>query len=400
MRRVWIALMMSLSGVLGLGGCAAPTHGFKLYDGAPNEVLASRPSEGDSLEVTYLGVGGYVLRHGSDVVVLAPSFSNPGILSLVAHGLAGGLKWDPDQVKACMSRAEQIAGPTQDASLVLVGHSHYDHLMDTAEMLQSGQWFPKARILGSATTGHLLAPFGLSDRFDDVTKFASRNGKPGEPLKNKTSTVRVYPIASDHSPHFMHLKLLSAAHLTEDAKTKPSNPRSGWLEGETYAYVVDFLKEANGPVAFRLYYEDAASSPNVGLIPDDLKQDGHRVDVSITCVGAYEQISASHYPQEVLASTRPRYVILGHWEDFFGNDCLKPPSIVRMTGRKGLSRFIRRVGEVTPESRCVLPVPLAPTMFIPEGSAAPARSGPACLPVPPVEDDVWGAPVTTSGTGN
>ncbi|RJS21178.1 hypothetical protein DRW03_17345 [Corallococcus sp. H22C18031201] len=395
-----MALVMSLSSVWGLGGCAAPTHGFKLYAGAPEDALASRPTEGDSLQVTYLGVGGYVLRHGSDVVVLAPSFSNPGIPSLVVHGLFGGLKWEPDQVKACMTRAEQLAGSTQNASLLLVGHSHYDHLMDTAEMLQSGQWFPNARILGSATTGHLLASFGLSTRFEEVTKAASRNGKPGGWIPNDAGTVRVYPIVSDHSPHFMHLKLLSAARLTEDATKKPSNPRSDWLEGETYAYVVDFLREKDGPVAFRLYYEDAASSPSVGLIPDDLTQDGHRVDVSITCVGAYEQIPSSLYPQEVLAGTHPRYVILGHWEDFFGNDCLKPPSIVRMTGRKGLSRFIRRVGEVTPESRCVLPVPLAPTMFIPEGSDAPARSGPACLPVPPVEDVVWGAPVTTSGTGN
>src|SRR4051794_13475926 len=93
-RQSWFLTM----GAFIFAGCASPLHGVKLYKGTAGEEFSSPPQGVPGVEVTYLGVGGYVVRRGTDAILFAPSFTNPGIPELIF----GSLKPDTRKIDSCM----------------------------------------------------------------------------------------------------------------------------------------------------------------------------------------------------------------------------------------------------------------------------------------------------------
>jgi hypothetical protein len=94
----------------------------------------------------------------------------------------------------------------------------------------------------------------------------------------------------------------------------PEPKRVGdWKLGDTYAYLIDFLDRAGNP-DFRVYYQDTATSPEYGYVPDDLVKD-KKVDVALLCAAGFDWVKDN--PAGIMRNTTPRYVIYGHWESFF-----------------------------------------------------------------------------------
>jgi hypothetical protein len=81
-----------------------------------------------------------------------------------------------------------------------------------------------------------------------------------------------------------------------------------------YAYLVDFLDAAGRPV-YRVYYQDSGTNPPKGYVPPSVIAEKH-VDVALLCVGGDFHRLRRH-PEGIIENTRPRNVVLGHWEDFF-----------------------------------------------------------------------------------
>ena len=88
---------------------------------------------------------------------------------------------------------------------------------------------------------------------------------------------------------------------------------SGWLEGQTLAFVIDFLDDNGAPV-FRVFYQDAPTSAPIGQVPAAILA-GKRVDLALLCVGNYDAVA--NEPGDAIANLDPRFVLSGHWEDFF-----------------------------------------------------------------------------------
>lgn len=86
-----------------------------------------------------------------------------------------------------------------------------------------------------------------------------------------------------------------------------------WKLGDTYAYLIDFLDEMGTPV-FRVYYQDSATSPTYGFVPKDLVSD-KAVDLALLCAAAFDRVKDN--PAAILENTDPRFVVFGHWENFF-----------------------------------------------------------------------------------
>ena len=82
--------------------------------------------------------------------------------------------------------------------------------------------------------------------------------------------------------------------------------------------------------------------------------DGKRVDVAVLCVGAWNQVPA--YPQVLLKRLQPRLAILGHWEDFFGNDPRQPQGL-RLQDIRGMVAATR--ANLPADGELKLPVPFA-----------------------------------------
>ncbi|HLD66893.1 MAG TPA: MBL fold metallo-hydrolase [Pseudomonas sp.] len=318
--------------LLVLAGCAQKP--IELEQEQPQSQL--RQAQASSPSLQYLGVGGYLLRWQGEALLFAPSFSNPATIGL-----------PPLAVSADTAKIDQLMPEAGDVSMLLVGHAHYDHLLDVPHVL--ARHTPQAKVYGSKTMGHILAAVIPRERIVDAEAVMADGPRPGQWFYSPNRRIRAMAIRSEHAPHLLGMKFLGGqydADLTE-------LPRSvmGWREGQTLAWLVDLLDEEGG-VRHRLHYQDAASRPPLGLPPQ--LPDDKAVDVAILCVGAWDQAPA--YPSVLLKRLQPRLAVLGHWEDFFGNDPRQPQGL-RLQDIRGLIALTRV--NLPPGGELKLPVPFA-----------------------------------------
>ncbi|MDX1645908.1 MAG: MBL fold metallo-hydrolase [Longimicrobiales bacterium] len=279
--------------VAGLAGCNAVGPGVE-------GVVDLAPAGEEELRLTYLGTGGWIMEHQGDQILAAPFFSNPAFLRA---GL-WTIEADTTEIDRWMSRYD-----VREARLIVTGHAHYDHLMDVPRVAH--RHAPSARILGSATVANTLGEWsGLSHRVDVVEEAEAGDQKTvGRWLRY--GSVRIMPLRSHHAPHFDGYTLYQGSRKNP-LKTEPRTADQ-WLDGSTLAYLIDFL-DAGGSVAFRVYYQDAVVAPPFGFAPDDLISE-RPVDVAIFVPATFDQVD--WHPEAFVENLRPRWVLLGHWEDFF-----------------------------------------------------------------------------------
>lgn len=119
------------------------------------------------------------------------------------------------------------------------------------------------------------------------------------------------PLRSYHAPH------INGYTLYQGTRDRPlqQEPRRAdqWLDGNTLAFLIDFLDD-EGQVAFRVYYQDAVAPPPMAFAPDELI-DERPVDVAIFVPATFDQVD--WHPEAYVENLDPGYVILGHWENFF-----------------------------------------------------------------------------------
>jgi len=343
-------LKVFLSSVMAglLSGCATSVDDLALYDNSVfrNINEQSLVSGDKKIDIQYLGVGGYLFQYGDDSIMTAPSFTNPGLINV---SLPLPIETDTDLVdKLLPVQAKQ-------AEFILVGHAHYDHLMDVPYIMQ--QHMPATTAVGSTTMTNIVTAIIDDKRLLDITDYAAEGEQPGKWIYNRHNTIRFMPIKSDHAPHFMGIKVMSGTY--QEALTELPSTAYGWKEGQTYAYVIDFLDNQQQPV-YRIHYQDAASNSPDGLMP--VMDDTKAVDMAILCVAAFHQVD--DYPEAILQQTKPKTIVLGHWEDFFDNNSVDNDSVdnqtksvkgVRMTN---IDDFIQRVDAVkVDDASVVLPQP-------------------------------------------
>jgi L-ascorbate metabolism protein UlaG (beta-lactamase superfamily) len=313
------ALATALVSQLALGGCLRAT-GPSVYGRVESNGPRSEP-----LRVVYLGSGGWILEHAGATVLTGPLFTNPGFFTT---GLLP-IRSDSATVDRYMSRYD-----VSSALAILVGHAHYDHLMDVPGVAK--RHAPSARIVGSRTVAYTLGTWsGLADRVDVVDDSAGDQRTVGRWL-HYGDDVRVMALRSFHAPHFDGYTLYRGARA--EPLTEEPTWATEWLDGETYAFLVDFMA-APDSIAFRVYYQDAVAPPPAGFAPEALIAE-RPVDVALIVPATFDQVD--WHPEALVENLEPRRVILGHWEDFF-SPVEEPARSVRLTD---LAHFTRRLERV------------------------------------------------------
>lgn len=364
---------------------AGSLDGLPLYSGLDLDKFKMDHPNQDRVDIKYLGVGGYLIEWAGDQIMFAPSYTNPDPISLLFNTYAN---------KRTINR---LIPDVSDVDMILVGHSHYDHLLDVPYIMEKHA--PKAKLYGSKTMKHLIASKVDNKRIHILNNQAGSYEQAGEWVYNPSGKIRIMALKSDHAPNATLFKgVIKAADgsiineidwlfevspggLDHDLNSPP-NSAFFWKEGQSFAYLVDFLDDS-GNIKYRLHYEDAASTPNRGFVPEAILAE-KPVDTAILTVANFNEIKLPAtvdandpanqillYPQGIINNLKSKHYILGHWENFFGNNytypwpfhnyTILPLSVVPLTNAH---KFIERLEAATPNASYTMPKPNAQMSFL------------------------------------
>lgn len=286
----------------------------------PSDTSTGEPADPTPrLEVRFLGVGGFSFRVGDDLVLTAPMYSNPDLLAVQFGDVAA----DPARVDAFLS-ADFVA----DATAILVGHAHYDHLIDVPLVHAKA---PNALVFGNTSMRHLMLAAGMSDDAlvvldDPATAWTDRRmcpdadmctglsaGNEGAWFEIPGAAVRTRALCSTHPAQIFGVVHFAEGCVDVQPDVLPTKA-DDWKEGGTLAYLVDFFAPGRDVPIFRVYVQDAPTDAPIGHPHPDLLAE-KRIDLAVVNVGSWQ--SVQDHPGAVIAAVDPRYVIAGHWEDFF-----------------------------------------------------------------------------------
>jgi ribonuclease BN (tRNA processing enzyme) len=333
-KRVSKTLTVSIC-LLILAGCTVA--GKKLQYYSENTCAKNNYSSEDQLQITYLGAGGYLMRRGKASILVSPFFSNSSFLTL---GLF--------RIKSKKKHIEKYLPPVEDVDAILVGHSHYDHLMDIPYIVK--QHAKKAVIYGNRAMKHLLAPAFKDNpgKLVALNDIAAAGGKEqGKWTKVSNDRIRFMAIKSEHAPHVCGISFFNGKTPDKDRDTLPKRA-SHWVPGQTFTFIIDFLAADGETVDFRIHYQDAASSPLKGFPPEGICN----IDLAILCAASYHEVT--DYPGRFLEKVKLDHIIIGHWENFF-RSYSKPPRSVPFTNVKKFIKIVNANKQA--HTTCHLPKP-------------------------------------------
>ena len=282
-----------------------------IFEGKTQEIIPSHKDYANTVQVKYYGAGGFLIRKAGVAILLAPFFSNRSVSKLLVQKLESDTTTIDEQFESL--RIDGVEG-------ILVGHAHYDHLMDVPYITRKYFLSQKKpiQIYGSQTMKNLISnsrnPKGIPD--DNLVAVVGDSVSTSTHMSDyiyvgSAKRIRFRAIESMHAPHIGKFKLF-CGEIPEPIETMPKWV-AGWKEGQTLAYIIDFLDEHQNPI-FRIHYQDAASDSCVSMPNDELLKD-KAVDLSILCVASFKNVT--DYPVAMLRKLKPKYAILAHWENFF-----------------------------------------------------------------------------------
>lgn len=229
-----------------------------------------------SLLLTFLGVTTLFLSDGVNHLLTDGFFTRPGL----AQVLLGRLAPSPERIRQALQRAE-----IQQVDAVLVGHAHYDHALDCAEVCrQTG-----AALIGSSSTLNIGRGAGLPEERLCLAKAGS---------SFVWGAFRVTFLPWRHSfPRFYPGEI--------SAPLIPPASVSAYREGGTFALFVEH------PAGNLLILESA------GVVPGALQ--GVKPQVVLLAVAGFPRLSAGREClfKEAILNTGAERVIPIHHDHFF-----------------------------------------------------------------------------------
>jgi hypothetical protein len=269
------------------------------------------------------------------------------------------LKWilKGPRIAADSPLIEQLLpGSADRASVILIGHGHYDHLMDVPYIATHRTI--SALIFGGPSIRHMLmGDPSLRSNADRLVMIpldsAGNSSRDGKWLYSPDSAFRFMALIASHAPIVMigHWGYkFAAGRVMADMDSLP-NYAADWKLGEPYAFLIDVLSDSRHTTLFRIYFQDAPSEPPLGF-PSPALLAERPVDLAVLCAATSSYVDAA--PDSLLRVLKPAAVMVTHWESFFRSR-LRPPALSHVTDLPQFVRALRR--SLAPESGWVIPLP-------------------------------------------
>ena len=220
------------------------------------------------LELTYLGTAGFVLQTRNRTLVLDPFVTRPSLADTLARPLC------PDRTL--------IRRHIPHADDVLVGHAHYDHVLDAPDLCQ----LTGARLIGSGTVCMVGRAAGLPEH--QIRATAGR-----ETIACGDCRVRGLP--SRHGK-----AVLGRIPFPGDLQAPPPWPPR--VHQLPHGPVLNWWLDTG---ALRVLHIDSADFVNSELA--DLQAD-------LVCLCAIGRHYRPNYVRDIVRLVRPRWIVPCHWD--------------------------------------------------------------------------------------
>ncbi len=355
----------ALIAVLVVMGCRPPATIYRQLESKPHAVGCAAAECGDPnrvIAITYLGVSGILFEHRGHIILAAPFFSNPS-LSAVRPRLTRLLRSTP-RISPDTSLIERLLPRSaDDATAILVGHGHYDHLMDVPYI--ADRRATRARIFGSPTVRHMLMGDSALRSNGGQKVVAISIAEAGSVRRRGVwyyttdSAYRFMALVAGHAPTYRALKnsyLFTPGSVDVDLDSLP-HTAAEWKLGEPYAYLIDVLSDDRKASVFRIYFQDAPSEPPLAFPPSEVLAE-RAVDLAILCGTTSSNVANT--PDSLLKVLKPSQVLVAHWEDFFRPQTL-PIQPSRGTEVDELRESLER--SLAPAAAWVMPLPQTTLRF-------------------------------------
>ncbi|MFI6638529.1 MBL fold metallo-hydrolase [Streptomyces sp. NPDC050504] len=293
-------------------GVAAPALGAGAATAASAAPAGKRAKAG-AASYRWLGTTGWRVDFAGRTVLFDP------YVTRFDTGVFSG-RFDP--ATALRTDEALVARHTGSPELIMVSHSHWDHVNDVPFIARS----TGAKVIGTETTYHLLRAMGVPAAQLIVVR-------GGEVLDFDGYVVEA--VSSRHSRNKAHAYLLPGTLTAPPAET----PRTiGDLpEGDTLAFQ---LTVGDGPSVFMMGASDFSARELTGLRPD------------AALVPPPGSSSTYRYTARLMAALdHPGTVVPVHWDNF---ELPLADGPVRDEG-VDLDRFARDVRAASPYSRVIVP---------------------------------------------
>jgi L-ascorbate metabolism protein UlaG (beta-lactamase superfamily) len=227
------------------------------------------------LDIEWLGVAGYRLTYQGHTLLIDPYFSRVSLASVIRRERALP---DPELLERALQPPGEVVG-------VLVGHTHFDHAVDTPAIARRFG----CPALGSASLARLMRLHGLGEQAVEV--------EPHRPYELGPFKVSFVP--SRHSKLLLGLAVPFAGELTCEHldSLSPSAYRCGQVWGVRI--------EVGGAT---LYHQGSAD-----LIDEEIA----RGQVDVFLAGVAGRSFTPDYWKRILTRLDPNVVLASHYDDFF-----------------------------------------------------------------------------------
>ena len=305
----------------------------------------------DSMDIIALGVSGYLFmawRDTTHVVLVPPGFRNPSIWRVFVGDVIAGTHPDTARIRRRLAQmpAASLARLAR-VRTILVGHGHYDHLLDLPAM---APLMTTSRVYGSETVVNLLwgasvfrDASGSHTRLVNVDAMVGQDAaNPGEWIVPGSGPWAFKAVAWQHARNFPGVTYAKGDQRTPRDRL-PRTAR-GWKMGPVLAWTLD-LRDSAGGTSCRVLLQDAAASPMVVTRAAAIWNHEAPASATLAVITAANYDRVKDNPDALLTLLRPQHVLLAHWEEFFRSP-EQPWRLVRgINGQALIDRVRAHVGD-------------------------------------------------------
>jgi hypothetical protein len=286
-----------------------------------------------TLTIRWFGTASYEIKLGGVSILTDPFVSYKSLYDVLAVSRSYNHMRSNKYLVVTNYRTIQ-----QVPKAIFIGHSHYDHMMDTVAALTLLEGWRGVPVYGSGTTRNILhgypkceppIPNELCEK-NTVLRWSEnwRSAEMNDDWEDINPGLSYWSFEGTHASHILGYTFWDDTEA-EELNSPPTITRD-FQQGTAYIHFFKFkLPPGHKDKSFTVGLASAASKVPNNLMRHKGLLEG--LDILILCVPGWDKIEGEVYPKNLLEILKPRIILLSHYDDFFEPDRNEDPKELVLT---------------------------------------------------------------------